>query len=58
MVALVDNKRVLRDRGGIDLIGVQEVHELRLNARRCRRTRREADVISSGTGSGLVYINQ
>lgn len=52
MVALVDNKRVFRDGGGVDLVGIEEVDEFRLG-RRSGGGRSETNVIGSGSGSSL-----
>lgn len=52
MVALVDNKRVFRDGGGVDLVGIEEVDEFRLG-RGSGGGRSETNVIGSGSGSSL-----
>ena len=51
-MALIDDKRVLRDRGRVDVVRVQKINKLGFCAGRLLRCN-EADVVSSGVGSSL-----
>ena len=55
MVALVDNEGVLRNRLGVNLVGVQEVNEFWLGSGGLLR-RNEANIVSGRSGSDLTNV--